>query len=68
MSRATPKEEGWDWPWLKYLGTVILRKSERAFWRSTPRELDALWQTHLEIYGGRRREPEMAYIDEVLRW
>ncbi|GMA52069.1 hypothetical protein GCM10025857_34260 [Alicyclobacillus contaminans] len=78
VSQSTPQDKGWNWPWLKYLGTVILRKSERAFWRSTPRELDALWQAHLEhrellgpscpwFSGGakRKQQPQLSFIDEV---
>jgi hypothetical protein len=66
VSQATPKDEGWDWPWLKYLGTVILHKSENEFWRSTPRELDALWRKHQERMGWTKQQPQMAFIDEVL--
>lgn len=39
----------WDWPFLLYVGTVLLKRTEAAFWRTTPRKLNVLIETHLEL-------------------
>jgi len=39
----------WDWAWLMYLATNILQMTEKSFWKSTPRQLDALYTIHKEV-------------------
>ena len=35
-------ENQWDWVYMYYCATVLLGMSEREFWRTTPRKLNAL--------------------------
>ncbi len=44
-----PQDDAWDWPLLLYAGTVILNRSEREFWRMSPRKLKALSKIHVEL-------------------
>lgn len=44
-----PEDDAWDWPLLLYVGTVVLKRSEAAFWRMSPRKLNALVAAHIEI-------------------
>lgn len=48
-NKAMPQDDGWNWPFLLYVATVILRRSEKQFWRMTPRKLHALVGVHAEI-------------------
>lgn len=44
-----PTADAWDWPLLLYAGVVILKMSERQFWRTTPRKLFALLRVHADL-------------------
>lgn len=71
-----PMDDMWDWPLLLYVGTVILKRSDRAFWRMTPRKLNALVRAHIFFNGGdddknsgkssRQPQPEYGFIDNVI--
>jgi len=64
-----PADDGWDWPYLYYMGTVILRLSETEFWKCTPRKLNVLAKIHGEVNNPEGpKEPTKKvqhYIDEV---
>ena len=71
-----PLDDGWDWPFLLYIGTVILRRSEKVFWRMTPRKLNALTRAHAEMKGASKKSAQQGdtagfqdavpgYIDDV---
>lgn len=65
-----PKNDGWDWPLLLYVGTVILRRTEKQFWRMTPRKLNALTKAHIEINSpdknkSKKQGARAGYIDQV---
>ncbi|MGM1048404.1 MAG: hypothetical protein ACQEXX_20005 [Bacillota bacterium] len=45
------EEKEWDWSWFYYMGTVLLNMPEAVFWRSTPRKLFSLWETHKKVNG-----------------
>jgi hypothetical protein len=56
---------------MKYVGTVILNKSEEEFWNSTPREINALFKIHVRINtvpkSSKRKDTVVdGYIDQVL--
>ncbi|WP_272034446.1 hypothetical protein [Paenibacillus sp. JJ-100] len=67
-------EQGWDWTWMYYIGTTVLRMSENDFWRCTMRRFYALWDMHvkmntLETEEGKvpKSSPELdAYIDRYI--
>lgn len=65
-----PTGDAWDWPTLLYIGTVILRRSEREFWRMTPRKLNALAAVHVELHSGGKtkhngEDVQYGYIDQI---
>lgn len=51
----TPND-GWDWPFLMYVATVILGRTERQFWKMTPRKLSALAKAHVTYHGGDKED------------
>lgn len=59
--------DGWDWEWFKYGGTVILKRTEEAFWKLTPREFDALIRIHIYINSPKKNKNKpTGFIDSVL--
>jgi uncharacterized phage protein (TIGR02216 family) len=71
-----PPNDGWDWPLLLYVATVILRRTERQFWRMTPRKLNALTSAHAFVNNGGESDnstnspkgqegPQVGFIDQV---
>lgn len=65
----SPKDT-WEWPFLMYVGTVILRRPEKAFWRMTPRKLTSLMNVYVELKTPKDEKDttqnKMGYIDQVL--
>jgi uncharacterized phage protein (TIGR02216 family) len=69
-----PTSDGWDWPFLLYTATVILRRSEAQFWRMTPRKLNALTRVHAEVNdpeSGKKKKKDYpraatGFIDQVM--
>jgi uncharacterized phage protein (TIGR02216 family) len=60
-------DDAWDWPTLIYVATVLLRRTDRQFWRMTPRKLNALTNTHIEMNKtSEDEEPKQRFIDEVV--
>jgi len=46
---------------------VILKRTEEAFWKLTPREFDALIRIHIYINSPKKdRKKPTGFIDEVL--
>lgn len=41
----------WDWGWLFYLGTNLLKMTEEQFWRSTPKKLQSLFKVYKSVNG-----------------
>ena len=63
-----PSGDGWDWPWLYYTGTVILRMTEQEFWKCFPRKLSELTRVHIELNSkkdGSEGESQQGFIDQV---
>ncbi len=70
-NQAVPVEqEGWDWDWIYYIGTVLLGMSEAVFWRCTPRKLFALWDVHKKYHGledgADQDKASTSYIDQFI--
>jgi hypothetical protein len=60
----------WDWDWLYYMGTNLLKMSEKEFWRCTPRKLFALWNVHKKVNGldtktTKKEENKEVFIDQL---
>jgi hypothetical protein len=43
-----PTNDGWDWPWMLFTGTILLGFSEREFWEMTPLKFRTLWDCQRE--------------------
>lgn len=68
-----PTSDGWDWPFLLYVATVVLKRPESHFWRMTPRKLNALTRIHSMVNDPESREnknnkqrPVTGFIDQVM--
>lgn len=70
-----PADDGWDWPVLLYIATVILLRPEKEFWRMVPRKLNALLSAHAQVNnpeddgsGGTSTpdKPKVGFIDQVM--
>jgi uncharacterized phage protein (TIGR02216 family) len=46
-----PADDAWDWPLMMYVATVLLKRTEKQFWRMTPRKLHALTRAHIMVNG-----------------
>jgi len=63
-----PNNDTWDWPVLLYVGTITLKRTERQFWKMTPRKLKALTDTHIDLNEGKQKDKgknKARYIDQV---
>jgi len=65
-----PTHDAWDWPLLLYIGTVLLKRSEKEFWRMTPVKLRALTDAHIELNptgdgSEKKQDSKPAYIDQL---
>ena len=67
-------DDGWDWPWLFYIGRNWLGFTEDEFWETTPRTFKALLNVHMEIKklerqsAGGAQEPQLTTIDQIKGW
>lgn len=65
-----PLDDSWDWPILLYIATVMLGRSERQFWRMTPRKLNALTRAHVKMNpngdGEADKPQKQAFIDQII--
>lgn len=76
---ASPRQDdGWDWPYLVYIGRVWLCYTEPEFWKLTPRQLVAQIRVHEEVTAqmhgaapkngqSMSRQP-LGYIDQIPGW
>ncbi len=64
----TNSDDGWDWGWLYYLSTVILKMTEVQFWKCTPIKLNSLFAIHKKVEGieSENENNEQGYIDDIL--
>lgn len=67
-----PEDDLWEWNILMYVVTVLLKRSEREFWRMTPRKVKALTDAHVELNSSpedrekaKKDKPKFAYIDQI---
>jgi len=73
-AQPTTEDDGWDWPFMLFFGTVELRMTEEQFWNTTPRKFRALSDAAIEykqlLYDSsdKKAEPEIGYIDQIPGW
>ena len=69
-------KDGWDWPFIIYVGTVWLNRTEEETMRMTPRKLQALLKVHYYIEkqkmgsGKHKGKDNVAsgFIDKIPGW
>lgn len=63
-----PLNDPWDWVLLNYTATVLLNRSEKEFWKMTPRKLNALSDLHIKINANDKKgtNPRPGYIDQIM--
>lgn len=76
------QDDGWDWPFIVYVGTTWLQRTEEELWRMTPRTFYALLDVHLRLLeakmkaivgkggkGDKKQEQVVeGYIDQLPGW
>lgn len=71
---SNPQKDGYDWPFIIYAGTVILRRTEDDVWNMTPRKLYALLKVHSELNdingktGTAGQNTKDGFIDSIPGW
>jgi len=78
MASVNPLKDGWDWPFIIYAGTVLLRRSEDEVWNMTPRKLYALLNVYSDLEKAKwgsndnpskpGQKPQQGYIDNLPGW
>ena len=72
--KSNPSQDGWDWPYILYIGRVWLRYTDEQVWRLTPRQFDAQLKVHQKIqeakYGTAKEDPAKptGFIDQIPGW
>lgn len=76
-NEASPNHDGWDWPYIIYVGRVWLCYTDKEIWSLTPRQLKAQISVHEDVtrqmYGGApngrasSRQP-LGFIDQIKGW
>jgi uncharacterized phage protein (TIGR02216 family) len=66
-------DDGWNWPWLLFLGMRELRISEEAFWNMTPCKYYTLLDCAIKLHGGDKVDKTQSeipegYIDQIKGW
>lgn len=69
-------KDNWDWPFIVYAGTVLLRRSEDEVMRMTPRKFNALLKVHSFIEQqkagarskGNAQQQTVGFIDNIPGW
>lgn len=68
---ANPSD-GWDWPYVIYVGRVWLQYTERELWKLTPRQFKAQLDVHEAIQraknGLANDKAPLGYIDQIPGW
>lgn len=73
---ASPsQDDGWDWPYILYVGRVWLCYSEADIWKLTPRQFVAQMHVHEDITSkmhgvssGRKAAQPTGFIDQIPGW
>lgn len=68
-------EDGWDWPWLYFLGVYVFRLPEERFWKLYPKQLFTLTTEYTRYKGDTgaqtdnkhksKKSNEPVYIDQL---
>lgn len=73
---TSPNHDGWDWPYIVYVGRVWLCYTEEELWRLTPRQFATQISVHEDVtrqmHGmssnrSMSRQP-LGFIDQIKGW
>ena len=72
---ANPNQDGWDWPYIIYIGRVWLKYTDKETWALTPRQFASQLSVHEEItktmYGKKPSSgasSPVGFIDQIPGW
>ena len=72
---ANPNQDGWDWPYIIYIGRVWLKYTDKETWALTPRQFASQLSVHEEITkqmhgnGSKSSTPTAnSFIDQIPGW
>lgn len=79
VSSTSPNQDGWDWPYIIYVGRVWLHYTDKEVWNLTPRQFDTQIRVHEDVtrqmYGSStsskgtaKPAPHIGYIDQIKGW
>jgi hypothetical protein len=72
-----PSQDGWDWPYILYVGRKWLGYTDDQLWSLTPRQFDSQLKVHLDVtkkmHGGTGSSPlpnvgDAGFIDQIPGW
>lgn len=77
--QTSQKDDGWDWEWIFFYGTIVMGISEEQFWSMTPRRFYMLlsrWEeyqtqqrgTKQGTKGGKSQQVVDGYLDQIPGW
>jgi len=69
---GNPNIDGWDWPYILYVGRVWLRYTDKEIWQLTPRQFKAQLDVHIDIQkklnNPKQNNVPFGYIDQLKGW
>jgi hypothetical protein len=73
-----PSQDGWDWPYILYVGRKWLGYTDDQIWSLTPRQFDSQLKVHQDVskrlYGGGSTSTPLpalggaGFIDQIPGW
>lgn len=75
--QSNPTRDGWDWPYILYVGRKWLGYTDEQIWALTPRQFDAQLKVHEDIqkrmYSTGETKPVAppagaGFIDQIPGW
>jgi hypothetical protein len=72
---TNPNQDGWDWPYILYVGRVWLEYTDKEVWALTPRQFVSQLNVHEDIMKQMHGQSTKAgkaiptgYIDQIPGW
>lgn len=70
---AGSNQDGWDWPYILYVGRVWLHYTDEQIWKLTPRQFYTQLNVHNDVrkrmYGtGSSSSEHAGFIDQIPGW
>lgn len=76
---TNPNRDGWDWPYIIYVGRVWLEYTDKETWALTPRQFASQLSVHEDVlkqmHGGSGKgkpnvgkSTQLGFIDQIPGW